>query len=164
MSLSSCLGDLAKMVSDMECLLGNPKFSSGLDAKLNEKVWKLISNVSAIGVLLLGVLLLGRMLTDMISCPKNFIFGEAGIGGCLRNEQSKCLISFSKSIGMSDVTSAEIAAISEAVKLFRNSAWIVWQRKEFDDKKIYAWSSIWFSRRFIKAPLHLEFLSKKLES
>ncbi|KAL4320219.1 hypothetical protein GQ457_18G011080 [Hibiscus cannabinus] len=86
----------------------------------------------------------------LISCPKNFrfitsskvikspstyalkfntdgavngSFGDAGIGGCLRNEKSKCLISFSKSIGVSDVISAEIAAISEACKLFRNSVW-----------------------------------------
>ncbi|KAL4291717.1 hypothetical protein GQ457_14G020070 [Hibiscus cannabinus] len=50
-------------------------------------------------------------------------FEDAGIGGCLRNDKSKCLILFSKSIGISNATSAEIIAISEACMLFRNLVW-----------------------------------------
>ncbi|KAK8502480.1 hypothetical protein V6N12_005467 [Hibiscus sabdariffa] len=46
-------------------------------------------------------------------------YGDAGIGGCLRNDKSQCLISFSKSVGLSDVTTAEIRALVEACKLFK---------------------------------------------
>ncbi|KAL4312455.1 hypothetical protein GQ457_01G051150 [Hibiscus cannabinus] len=49
--------------------------------------------------------------------------GEAGIGGCLRDLGSKCLIIFSKSAGIVDCTSAEILAIFEACSLFRKSPW-----------------------------------------
>ncbi|KAK9008386.1 hypothetical protein V6N11_075284 [Hibiscus sabdariffa] len=41
-------------------------------------------------------------------------FGEAGIGGVLRDQCGKILMQFSKSIGRSDPTGAELAAIFEA--------------------------------------------------
>ncbi|KAK9035190.1 hypothetical protein V6N11_077238 [Hibiscus sabdariffa] len=41
-------------------------------------------------------------------------YGDAGIGGCLRNDKSQCLISFSNSVGISDVTTTEIRALVEA--------------------------------------------------
>ncbi|GMI83017.1 hypothetical protein like AT4G29090 [Hibiscus trionum] len=50
-------------------------------------------------------------------------FGPAGIGGCLRNEESKSLIIFSKHVGNMDATSAEITAIHEALLLFKQSRW-----------------------------------------
>ncbi|KAL4385916.1 hypothetical protein GQ457_09G028800 [Hibiscus cannabinus] len=50
-------------------------------------------------------------------------FGETGIGGCLRDVDSNCLITFSKSVGVTDCTSAELLAIKEACLLFRNSTW-----------------------------------------
>ncbi|KAK8691489.1 hypothetical protein V6N13_074999 [Hibiscus sabdariffa] len=49
--------------------------------------------------------------------------GEAGIGGCLRDLGSKCLIIFSKPAGIVDCTSAEILAIFEVCSLFRKSPW-----------------------------------------
>ncbi|KAL4285028.1 hypothetical protein GQ457_16G005670 [Hibiscus cannabinus] len=48
---------------------------------------------------------------------------ESSIGGCLRDVGSKCLITFSKSAGITDCTSAEILAIVEACLLFRKSPW-----------------------------------------
>ncbi|KAK8496820.1 hypothetical protein V6N12_021145 [Hibiscus sabdariffa] len=33
-------------------------------------------------------------------------FGETGIGGCLRDVDSNCMITFSKSVGVTDCTSA----------------------------------------------------------
>ncbi|KAL4317760.1 hypothetical protein GQ457_18G002470 [Hibiscus cannabinus] len=50
-------------------------------------------------------------------------FGEAGIGGCLRNNNARCLMTFSKSVGITDATSAEILAIKEACSLFVMSLW-----------------------------------------
>ncbi|KAL4318982.1 hypothetical protein GQ457_18G008170 [Hibiscus cannabinus] len=50
-------------------------------------------------------------------------FGEAGIGGCLLNNNARCLITFSKSAGLTDATSAEILAIKEACSLFVISLW-----------------------------------------
>ncbi|KAK8568841.1 hypothetical protein V6N12_007379 [Hibiscus sabdariffa] len=37
-------------------------------------------------------------------------YGQAGIGGCLRDVLSKCLLTFSKYVGIVDCTSAEILA------------------------------------------------------
>ncbi|KAK8716174.1 hypothetical protein V6N13_043492 [Hibiscus sabdariffa] len=51
-------------------------------------------------------------------------FEECGIGGCLRNEKTKLLISFSKLDGKLDPTSAELLAISEDLNLLRNSKWV----------------------------------------
>ncbi|KAK8490726.1 hypothetical protein V6N11_034944 [Hibiscus sabdariffa] len=45
-------------------------------------------------------------------------FGRAGIGGVLRNELGKTLMYFSKSIGASDPSTAEIMALDEAIRLF----------------------------------------------
>ncbi|KAK9029015.1 hypothetical protein V6N11_026144 [Hibiscus sabdariffa] len=51
-------------------------------------------------------------------------FGRAGIGGLLRNSNGKTLLMFSKSIGVIDVTSAEILALKEACVLFSQSRWV----------------------------------------
>ncbi|KAL4318837.1 hypothetical protein GQ457_18G015900 [Hibiscus cannabinus] len=50
-------------------------------------------------------------------------FGEAGIGGCLRDENSKTLLYFSQSAGVTDVITPEILALKEAIKLYSNSKW-----------------------------------------
>ncbi|KAL4281404.1 hypothetical protein GQ457_03G010010 [Hibiscus cannabinus] len=50
-------------------------------------------------------------------------FGGAGIEGCLRNDSSKLLLSFSMSVGTLDVSSAECLAVKEAVFLFNYSRW-----------------------------------------
>ncbi|KAL4311451.1 hypothetical protein GQ457_01G029990 [Hibiscus cannabinus] len=50
-------------------------------------------------------------------------FGEAGIGGCLCNNNARCLITFSKSVGLTDATYTEILAIKEACSLFVISMW-----------------------------------------
>ncbi|KAK8626676.1 hypothetical protein V6N13_134309 [Hibiscus sabdariffa] len=49
--------------------------------------------------------------------------GESGIGGSLHDAGSKCLISFSKSVGITDCTSTEILAIIGTCSLFRKSTW-----------------------------------------
>ncbi|KAL4341087.1 hypothetical protein GQ457_08G028260 [Hibiscus cannabinus] len=54
----------------------------------------------------------------------NGSFGVAGIGGCLRDNRSRGLISFSKSVGVTDATFAKFLAAIEAFKLFRNSRWM----------------------------------------
>ncbi|KAK8693906.1 hypothetical protein V6N13_071473 [Hibiscus sabdariffa] len=48
----------------------------------------------------------------------NGSFGEAGIGGCLRNGSAKLLLAFSKSVGRVNITTAEILSLLEAVKLY----------------------------------------------
>ncbi|KAE8660979.1 hypothetical protein F3Y22_tig00116944pilonHSYRG00230 [Hibiscus syriacus] len=50
-------------------------------------------------------------------------YGDAGIGGVLRDCTESCLIRFSNSIGLSDPTGAELTAILEACKLFHSSRW-----------------------------------------
>ncbi|KAK9044379.1 hypothetical protein V6N11_072685 [Hibiscus sabdariffa] len=50
-------------------------------------------------------------------------FGRAGIGGILRNPDNESLISFSKSVGITDATSAELLAFKEACVLFGESKW-----------------------------------------
>ncbi|KAL4340444.1 hypothetical protein GQ457_08G025700 [Hibiscus cannabinus] len=50
-------------------------------------------------------------------------FGEAGIGGILRYHYGKILIRFFKSIGISDLTGAELVAIHEACQVFSLSPW-----------------------------------------
>ncbi|KAK8480387.1 hypothetical protein V6N12_031450 [Hibiscus sabdariffa] len=50
-------------------------------------------------------------------------YGPAGIGGVLRDHNSRILMIFSKHIRMSDPVSAEILAIKEALVLFTKSAW-----------------------------------------
>ncbi|KAK9005603.1 hypothetical protein V6N11_043029 [Hibiscus sabdariffa] len=49
--------------------------------------------------------------------------GKAGIGGILRNSENVTLIMFSKAIGFSDATSAELCVIREALVLFVESKW-----------------------------------------
>ncbi|KAK8716362.1 hypothetical protein V6N13_043674 [Hibiscus sabdariffa] len=46
-------------------------------------------------------------------------YGEAGIGGCLRDENSKTLLYFSMSAGVNNV-STEILAIKEALRLYNS--------------------------------------------
>ncbi|KAL4303249.1 hypothetical protein GQ457_10G012420 [Hibiscus cannabinus] len=50
-------------------------------------------------------------------------FGVAGIGGILRDDEGKPLIIFSKDIGVSNVTVAELKAIYEACCLLFSSSW-----------------------------------------
>ncbi|KAK9038155.1 hypothetical protein V6N11_023042 [Hibiscus sabdariffa] len=49
--------------------------------------------------------------------------GVAGIGGVLRDHTGNVLSSFSKSIGVSDPTSAELQGILEACRHFASSPW-----------------------------------------
>ncbi|KAE8718614.1 Detected protein of confused Function [Hibiscus syriacus] len=50
-------------------------------------------------------------------------YGDAGIGGVFRDCTRSCLICFSRSIGLSDPTGAELTTILEACKLFHSSRW-----------------------------------------
>ncbi|GMJ08610.1 hypothetical protein HRI_004530200 [Hibiscus trionum] len=50
-------------------------------------------------------------------------FGEAGIGGILRNHLGETIVKFSKSIGISDLSTAELVAIKEAVSIFARIKW-----------------------------------------
>ncbi|KAK8594160.1 hypothetical protein V6N13_125969 [Hibiscus sabdariffa] len=47
-------------------------------------------------------------------------YGEAGIGGCLRDDNSKTLLYFSMSVGVNNVVSTEILAIKEALRLYNS--------------------------------------------
>ncbi|KAL4295515.1 hypothetical protein GQ457_12G025940 [Hibiscus cannabinus] len=47
-------------------------------------------------------------------------YGEAGIGGCLRDENSKTLLYFSMSVGVNNVVSTKMLAIKEALKLYNS--------------------------------------------
>ncbi|XVF77486.1 hypothetical protein PTKIN_Ptkin14bG0048100 [Pterospermum kingtungense] len=49
--------------------------------------------------------------------------GAAGIGGLLRDNNSKILLKFSKSVGIADSNLAELMAIKEAFELFIGSRW-----------------------------------------
>ncbi|KAK8506874.1 hypothetical protein V6N12_000443 [Hibiscus sabdariffa] len=63
-------------------------------------------------------------------------FGRAGIGGVLRNELGKTLMYFSKSIGASDPSTAEIMALDEAIRMSQESVMLwptLWQKKELVD-------------------------------
>ncbi|KAK9037857.1 hypothetical protein V6N11_022756 [Hibiscus sabdariffa] len=51
----------------------------------------------------------------------NGSFGKAGIGGYLRNENSRCLVTFSKNVGYADLTTDEIVTILKAVLIFKKS-------------------------------------------
>ncbi|KAK8596192.1 hypothetical protein V6N13_000839 [Hibiscus sabdariffa] len=51
----------------------------------------------------------------------NESFGEAEIGGCLRNGSAKMLLAFSKSVGRVDPTTVEILSLLEAIKLYCKS-------------------------------------------
>ncbi|KAL4310177.1 hypothetical protein GQ457_01G054770 [Hibiscus cannabinus] len=50
-------------------------------------------------------------------------YGEAAIGGILRDHVGSYLVKFSKSIGLSDPTGAELEAILEACQIFHGSKW-----------------------------------------
>ncbi|KAL4310103.1 hypothetical protein GQ457_01G025620 [Hibiscus cannabinus] len=67
-------------------------------------------------------------------------FGEAGIGGCMRNDWSRCLVIFSKSVGVVDSTTAEILAIKEAISIFRISRWATKYKLQIEtDSKLVEW-------------------------
>ncbi|KAL4361780.1 hypothetical protein GQ457_04G007550 [Hibiscus cannabinus] len=66
----------------------------------------------------------------------NGSFGEAGICGCLRNENSRCLVTFSKNVGNADPTTAEIMATLEAVSIFRKSRWVSISKLLFETDSI----------------------------
>ncbi|KAK8580560.1 hypothetical protein V6N12_070826 [Hibiscus sabdariffa] len=70
-------------------------------------------------------------------------FGQAEIGGCLRNEPGKSLITFSKDIGVTDPTSAELQAIYEVCRMFCSSPWSNAEKfiVESDCKLIVDWIS-----------------------
>ncbi|GMI78516.1 hypothetical protein HRI_001520900 [Hibiscus trionum] len=48
-------------------------------------------------------------------------FGNAGIGGVMRNERGETIISFSKNVGRLDATSTEILAVLEAMKIIKTN-------------------------------------------
>ncbi|KAK8562120.1 hypothetical protein V6N12_049169 [Hibiscus sabdariffa] len=50
-------------------------------------------------------------------------YGNAGIGGLLRDERARICMQFSKSIGVTDPTSAELRSILEACALYSSSRW-----------------------------------------
>ncbi|OMP02587.1 hypothetical protein CCACVL1_02751 [Corchorus capsularis] len=50
-------------------------------------------------------------------------WGEAGIGGVLRNHDGEVLISFSKYVGVVDSNEAEVLAVREAFLIFSASSW-----------------------------------------
>ncbi|KAK8698483.1 hypothetical protein V6N13_114598 [Hibiscus sabdariffa] len=68
-------------------------------------------------------------------------FGATDISGCLRDDQSRVLISFSKFVGVTDATSTELLAAIEAFKLYKNSRWMnkVKQIIETDNMLIVGW-------------------------
>ncbi|KAL4297939.1 hypothetical protein GQ457_12G007070 [Hibiscus cannabinus] len=68
-------------------------------------------------------------------------YGEAGVGGCLRDENSKTLLYFSLSAGVNNVVSKEILALKEAIRQYnsvtgRHSNIVVF---ECDIKLVVVW-------------------------
>ncbi|XVF62075.1 hypothetical protein PTKIN_Ptkin08bG0188000 [Pterospermum kingtungense] len=55
----------------------------------------------------------------------NFNPGPSGIGGVLRDHTGRVLIKFSKAIGVTDSSMAEVLAIREIVVMFVTSQWVV---------------------------------------
>ncbi|KAK8562630.1 hypothetical protein V6N12_010704 [Hibiscus sabdariffa] len=64
--------------------------------------------------------------------------GEAGIGGILCDHCGKALIRFSKSIGMSDPTGAELVAIHEACQVFSSSRWFIRNKLSIESDSLLA--------------------------
>ncbi|KAL4304013.1 hypothetical protein GQ457_10G016560 [Hibiscus cannabinus] len=68
-------------------------------------------------------------------------FEATSLGGCLFNEKGKFLIYFSKYVGFTAPTSAELLAILEACRLSSNSIWshYVSLTLEYDSKLAVEW-------------------------
>ncbi|KAL4284643.1 hypothetical protein GQ457_16G015060 [Hibiscus cannabinus] len=68
-------------------------------------------------------------------------FGSTGIGGCLRNDHSNCMLYFSKNVGTVDPTTAEILAIRDACYLYDKLVWSKTKRLilESDSKLVVKW-------------------------
>ncbi|KAL4368587.1 hypothetical protein GQ457_05G009960 [Hibiscus cannabinus] len=59
-----------------------------------------------------------------VDAAVNGVVGSAGIGGVLKDHTGKTLLCFSKYIGFSDPTSAELQGILEACCCFVGSQWV----------------------------------------
>ncbi|KAL4333211.1 hypothetical protein GQ457_07G031190 [Hibiscus cannabinus] len=68
-------------------------------------------------------------------------FGEAGIGGVLRDNRGSILVKFSKFIGLSEPTGAELEAILEACRIVSNENWLKSYRLviESDSIMVLSW-------------------------
>ncbi|KAK9003346.1 hypothetical protein V6N11_060910 [Hibiscus sabdariffa] len=63
-------------------------------------------------------------------------FGQAGIGGVLRDHDGKVITKFSKSIGHSDPATAQLLAIKEALLVFSNQMYL---EIESDSNNVGCW-------------------------